>query len=121
MVVVSYFSSWLLCSRLFLVVSSVFGGLSVDKNNDSSTSWLVLVVLCLVCVVLAGMFGNGVSGSLSLGFGSLSLGITFLSFWWAGKWSFLLGPCLSYFVGVVMAYGFLDNFGWFLYLYWGMF
>ena len=81
----------------------------------------------LVCVVLAGMFengvsgGNGVSGSWSLGFGSLSLGITFLSFWWAGKWSFLLGPCLSYFVGVVIACGFLDNFGWFLCLCWGMF
>ena len=52
----SCFSSWLLCLRLFLVVSSVFGGLSVDKSNDSSTSWLVLVVLCLVCVVVAGMF-----------------------------------------------------------------
>ena len=54
----------------------------------------------LVCVVLAGMFengvsgGSGVSGSWSIGFGSLFLGITFLSFWWAGKWSVCLSPGL---------------------------
>ena len=71
MVVVSIFSSWLLCSWLFLVVSSVFGGLSVDQNNDSSTSWLVLVVLCLVCVVVAGMF----VGMVYLAVGYLGLGL----------------------------------------------
>ena len=52
-------------------------------------------------------------GSWSFGFESLFLGIMFLSFWSVGKCIFLLGPCLSYFVGVVIAYGSLDNFGWF--------
>ena len=64
MFVVSCFSGWLICLRLFLVVSSVSGGFSVYKSNDSSMNWLFLVVPCwcvsfwrecLRMVYLAGM------------------------------------------------------------------
>ena len=62
------------------------------------------------------------SGSWLFGFGSVLFGISVLSFWWAGEWSFLcLGPVLSYFVGVARAYGSFDDFGWFLCLFLRMF
>ena len=129
-VVVSVISLWLWCRTLvvgffvrgcfLLFLVCLVGFLSIRVMIARRVGWSLS---CFVWCVLFWQecFGNGVSGSWLFGFGSLLLGITFLSFWWAGKWSFFAWALFELFCGGCYGIWVFDDFGWFLCLFWGMF